>query len=92
MDFVHDQPFAGRKIRILTVVDTFTRLAPAIDALYSYRGADVVAMLDKATRELGYPKAIRLDNGPELVSRELDLWAFMHDVTFDFSRLGQADR
>jgi transposase InsO family protein len=31
MDFVHDQLFDGRKIRILTVVDTFTRLSPAID-------------------------------------------------------------
>jgi hypothetical protein len=31
MDFVHDQLFDGRKIRILTVVDTFTRLSPAIE-------------------------------------------------------------
>jgi len=48
MDFVHDQLFDGRKIRILTVVDTFTRLAPAIDARLSYRGADVVATLEQA--------------------------------------------
>ena len=33
-----------------------------------------------------YPKTIRLDNGPEFISKELDLWAFMHDVTLDFSR------
>jgi transposase InsO family protein len=32
MDFVHDQLFDGRKIRVLTIVDTFTRLAPAIGA------------------------------------------------------------
>jgi putative transposase len=89
MDFVHDQLFDGRKIRVLTIVDIFTRLAPAIDARYSYRGADVVATLDQAARELDYPKTIRLDNGPEFISKELDLWAFMHDVTLDFSRPGK---
>jgi putative transposase len=33
-----------------------------------------------------YPKTIRVDNGPEFVSKELDLWAYMKDVTLDFSR------
>jgi putative transposase len=89
MDFVHDQLFDGRKLRILTVVDTFTRLSPAIDPRFSYRGADVVATLDLAAAETGYPKVIRLDNGPEFISKELDLWAFMHDVTLDFSRPGK---
>ena len=63
--------------------------SPAIDVRSSYRGADVVATLEQATCELGYPKTIRLDNGPEFISRELDLWAFMHDVTLDFSRPGK---
>ncbi len=89
MDFVHDQLFDGRKIRILTIVDTFTRLAPAIDVRPSYRGVDVVATLDRVTAELGYPKTIRLDNGPEFISKELDLWAFVHDVTLDYSRPGK---
>jgi putative transposase len=89
MDFVHDQLFDGRKIRILTIVDLFTRLSPAIDARQNYRGADVVATLERVARELGYPKTIRLDNGPEFISKELDLWAFMRGVTLDFSRPGK---
>jgi len=38
MDFVHDQLATGRKIRVLTVVDTFSRYAPALDTRFSYRG------------------------------------------------------
>lgn len=56
---------------------------------HSYRGSDVVATLEQAARELNYPKTIRLDNGPEFVSKELDLWAFVHNVTLDFSRPGK---
>lgn len=89
MDFVHDQLFDGRKIRILTIVDLFSRYAPAIDVRSSYRGADVVETLDRIAHEVGCPKTIRLDNGPEFVSKELDLWAFLRGVTLDFSRPGK---
>ena len=34
----------------------------------------------------GAPKRIRVDNGPEFVSRALDQWAYLHQVTLDFSR------
>src|SRR5690348_7644931 len=68
MDFVHDQLFDGRKIRVLTVVDTFTRLSPAIDVRQSYRGADVVATLERAAIETSLPKTIGVDNGPEFLS------------------------
>jgi putative transposase len=89
MDFVHDQLFDGRKIRILTIVDIFTRLSPAIDVRQQFRGADVVNTLERVSRQLGYPKTIRLDNGPEFISKEPDLWAFMRGVTLHFSRPGK---
>jgi putative transposase len=38
MDFVHDQLFDGRKIRALTVIDTLTRLSPAIEVRQAWRG------------------------------------------------------
>ena len=89
MDFVHDQLFDGRKIRCLTVIDTFSRLSPVIDVRHSYRDTDVVATLERTTRDIGVPRTIRLDNGPEFVSKELDLWAFMRGVTLDFPRPGK---
>jgi len=89
MDFVHDQLFDGRKIRALTVIDTFTRLSPAIEVRQGWRGSDVATVLDRAAEQLGYPGTIRVDNGPEFISKELDLWAFVHHVTLDFSRPGK---
>ena len=89
MDFVHDQLATGRKIRILTVVDTFTRFSPIIDPRFSYRGPDVVMKLDEMCAKVGYPKTIRVDNGSEFVSRDMDLWAYKHNITLDFSRPGK---
>lgn len=62
MDFVHDQLATGRKLRILTVIDTFSRLSPVIDPRFSYRGESVVATLEQACRKIVYPKTIRVDN------------------------------
>ena len=89
MDFVHDQLATGQKIRVLTVVDTFSRFSPALDPRFSYRAEDVVATLERACATTGYPKTIRVDQGTEFVSRDLDLWAYAKGVTLDFSRPGK---
>lgn len=89
MDFVHDQLAAGRKIRVLTAVDTFARSAPAIEPRFSFRAADVVEALERVGRQHGFPKAIQVDQGTESVSRDLDLWACQRGVTLDFSRPGK---
>ena len=62
MDFVYDQLATDQKIRVLTVVDTFSRFSAVIDPQFSYR-------------EFGYPKTIRVDQGTEFVNRDFDLWA-----------------
>lgn len=89
MDFVHDQLATGKKIRVLTVVDTFSRFSPVIDPRFNYRGEDVVRMLDKTCAVVGYPKSIRVDQGSEFVSRDLDLWAYKNNIVLDFSRPGK---
>ncbi|MEZ5936160.1 MAG: IS3 family transposase [Alphaproteobacteria bacterium] len=89
MDFVHDQLYDGTRIRVLTIIDAFTRYVPAIDVRRSYTGADVVATLERVCAELGYPKSVRIDQGPEFVSKDLDLWAYAKDVELDFSRPGK---
>lgn len=89
MDFVHDQLATGRKLRVLTIVDTYTRYSPAIVPRFSFRAADVIMVLDEVCTQLGYPSTIRVDQGSEFVSRELDLWAYLHGVELDFSRPGK---
>src|SRR5262245_11976037 len=89
MDFVHDQLATGRKLRVLTVVDTYTRYAPAIVPRFSFKATDVVAVLDEVCGKLGDPATIRVDQGSEFVSRELDLWAYLQGVELDFSRPGK---
>jgi putative transposase len=73
IDFVHDQLAAGRKLRVLTIVDAFSRFCPAVDPRFSYRGEDVVKTLEAVCAEVGHPKTIRVDNGGEFISRDLDL-------------------
>ena len=90
LDFVHDQHFDGRKISVLTMIDAFTRLAPASDVRHSFKGADVVASLEKAVRDVGRPRTIHVDSCPEFTSRDLDLWAFVRGFTLDFSRPGRS--
>ena len=50
---------------------------------------DVLATLERVCVATGYPKTIRVDQGSEFVSRDLDLWAYAKGVTLDFSRPGK---
>jgi putative transposase len=75
MDFVHDQLATGRKLRVLTIVDTFSRFSPALEQRVSFRGTDVVEVLERVGREVGLPRTMRVAQGTEFVSSDLDLWA-----------------
>jgi putative transposase len=89
MDFVHDQLATGQKLRVLTIVDTFSRCSPALEPRFTFRGADVVAVLENVGRQVELPATIRVNQGTEFVSRDLDLWAYHRVVTLDFSRPGK---
>jgi putative transposase len=89
MDFVHDQLATGQKLRVLTIVDIFSRFSPALEPRFTFRGRDVVAILEGVCNEVGFPATIRVDQGSEFVSRDLDLWAYQRGVTLDFSRPGK---
>jgi putative transposase len=88
-DFVADELFDGRKLRMLTVVDCYTREALAIDVGQSLKGEDVVDSLNRICAERGLPKTIKTDNGSEFISKAMDKWAYERGVELDFSRPGK---
>ena len=55
----------GGRLRVLTIIDTFSRFSPAIEPRFNFRGADVVEILERGRpAEFGYPKTIRVDKEP----------------------------
>ncbi len=89
MDFMSDQLFDGHRIRLLTLVDNHTRESLAIHTAQRIRGSEVVQVLECVVKEHGKPQTIQVDNGPEFVSKDVDLWAYWNHVKLDFSRPGK---
>ncbi len=89
MDFMAEQLYDGRRLRILTVVDNHTRECLALKVGQRIRGSDVAAELEKIAARRGLPERIQLDNGPEFISKDLDFWAYWNKVKLDFSRPGK---
>jgi putative transposase len=80
LDFVHDAVECGRAIRVLTVVDAYTRECLALEVDTSFASRRVTRVLDGIIGERGVPLAIRCDNGPELTSRHFLAWAIEHGI------------
>ncbi len=74
MDFISDTLANGRNFRALTIVDEYTRECPAIEADTSLPGARVIRVLEQLSITRGLPGEIRVDNGPEFVSRAVRSW------------------
>ena len=89
VDFVSDALAWGRRIRLFTVVDVFTREALAIEVDTSLRGGRVVRVLERLAAERGAPNEIVLDNGPELAGKALDQWAYERGVWLRFIEPGK---
>jgi putative transposase len=89
MDFMHDRLADGRPYRLLTIVDIYSRECLALEVAQRFCSDDVVAVLQRVSRERGRPKVLRCDNGTEFVAKPLDQWAFWNKIAVDFSRPGK---
>jgi transposase InsO family protein len=79
-DFIKDQTEDGGKLKILTVLDEFTRESPAIELGRSIRAGDVIEILEYLFLVRGAPKFIRSDNGPEFIADAIEKWLQRNNV------------
>lgn len=80
LDFVPDAVACGRAIRVLSVVDAYTRECLALEVDTSFASRRVTRVLDQIVAERGVPDAIRCDNGPELTSRHFLAWCIERKI------------
>ncbi len=81
MDFIVDGLASGRMVRILSVVDAYTRECLALEADTSLGSGRVIRVLERLIAERGAPESVRSDNGPEFTSRRMIGWAEEHKIT-----------
>ena len=74
IDFQFDQTVGGRVLKLLNVVDEFTREALAMEVAHSITAEKTVTVLERLARERGAPRHVRCDNGPELTAHALRDW------------------
>lgn len=74
VDFASDALATGRGIRILAVVDAFTRECLILEIDTSLSSQRVTPALEQVIEQRGIPESIRCDNGPELTSRQFLGW------------------
>ena len=74
IDFMSDTLTDVRKLRVLNVIDDCNREALAIQAGLSYPARALVETLENFKQEIGTPKSIRCDNGPEYISKTFANW------------------
>jgi len=73
-DFLFDQLEDGRQIKILPVLDNFTRECLAILVAFSITAKDVIALLERLVDIHGAPDFLRSDNGPEFIANAVKEW------------------
>lgn len=88
-DFMADALWSGRRFRTFNVMDDYNREALQIEVDISLPASRVVRVLDQLIATRGKPEQLRLDNGPELVSQALSLWAKRNEVHLQFIQPGK---
>jgi len=89
VDFMSDSLSNGRRFRILTIVDDYTRESPGLLVDRSIPSGRVTDFIDQIALYHGYPRHIRVDNGPEFTSARFHAWAGKQNIIIMHTRPGK---
>ena len=89
MDFIFDRLSSGRQLKILTMVDHYSRSLPDLLPAASIKGLDVVRVLEKLRLAGRKPKTIVVDNGSEFRCKAMHVWATQNSVRLHFIEPGK---
>ncbi len=87
-DFIFDRLEDGRSLKMLVIVDEFTRENLSIFINKNIRSSDVIEVLRDLIKERGVPSYIRSDNGPEFISKVIERWLKFYQVDTIYIRPG----
>lgn len=89
IDFMSDSLWNGRKFRLLNIVDDYNREVLHIEADGSLPAMRVIRSLEYLKEFRGLPNMIRVDNGPEFISHQLESWCTDNKITLIFIQPGK---
>ena len=84
VNFMNDSLCDGRKFRLLNIIDDYNREVLAIETDISLPTTRLIRVLEQLKDYRGVPQMIRVDNGPEFISQQLDLWCKKYSITLVF--------
>jgi putative transposase len=86
---MHDSLEYGRKVRVLNIIDDFSREALIVNADYSQNSSSLVRQLEELIWTRGVPEKIRVDNGPEFVSKLFMNWCKDKQIVIQYIQPGK---
>ena len=88
LDFMHDRTQYGKKLKILNVIDEYSREMLTIRIDKSMKSADVLDILEEVVAWRGAPDYIRSDNGPEFIAKIVGEWTQKHGIDWIYIEPG----
>jgi putative transposase len=79
-DFVFDQSLSGKSLKMLTLIDEFTRECLAVEVGVSITSERVRQVLQKVCLEKGFPQMLRSDNGSEFIGQAVNKWLSANEI------------
>ena len=89
IDFMSDSLWDGKKVRLLNVLDDYNREVLWIEVDTSLPTLRVIRVLEALKETRGLPEMIRVDNGPEFISHQLDIWCKANNISLHFIQPGK---